>query len=88
MRKITYIPVSSLEPVEFHVTEKEVTIEFLQALVSGYIERVPVRQSYNRKKATIWCNEEGRLIGLTHNRCASRLFGIELVGPVVIDQVA
>ena len=87
MRKITYI-VPGMEPVTFRVAGKEVTLEFLQALVGGYIERVPCRQSFERKKAVIWCNEEGALLPLAPNHYASRLLGIELVGPVVIDQVA
>ena len=39
------------------------SLEFLQKSVGGYIERIPLR-SLDNKKIDMWCNENGKLIGL------------------------
>lgn len=62
---------------------KEFTLQELQNFVGGYIELVPI---YNPEYASkiMYCNEEGRLIGLPDNREASRIAGISIVGDVII----
>jgi hypothetical protein len=46
--------------------------------VGGYIEAVP------GTNARAYCNEEGMLTGLPFNAIASHLFGMALVGNVVV----
>ena len=51
----------------------------LQNTVNGYIEIVTL---LNGKKMVI--NEEGRLKGLPHNEAATKLFGADIVGDVLV----
>jgi len=55
----------------------EFTLEQMQKAVGGYIEAVP---GTNMK---VWCNEEGRLLGLPVNSAAS-VFNQVLVGDVIV----
>jgi hypothetical protein len=57
---------------------RKVTLEQLQQAVGGYIEAVP------GTNARAYCNEEGMLTGLPFNAIASHLFGMALVGNVVV----
>jgi hypothetical protein len=68
------------------VTELEdISLETLQKGVGGWV------QALSLDGLTMWCNEEGKLIGLTHNPYAQELwdsvYGVKtdyLVGDVVI----
>ena len=68
------------------VTElEEISLESLQEGVGGWV------QALSLDGLTMWCNEEGKLIGLTHNPYAQELwdsvYGVKtdyLVGDVVI----
>ena len=55
------------EPV---VEEIEPGLKAMQAVVGGYIERVQLDASID-----LWCNEEGRIIGLLPNRLAHANYG-------------
>jgi Domain of unknown function (DUF3846) len=57
---------------------RPVTLAELQRIVGGYIEPVP------GTACRAWCNEHGLLEHLPENAEASRLFGMRLVGDVVI----
>ena len=56
---------------------KKFNLKELQEFVGGFIELVP-------GTTTAYCNEEGRLKGLPFNSQASDLFGMVLVGNVVV----
>ena len=58
------------------IIEIDNTLEALQNLVGGYIDTLTVFED-----AVLIFNEEGRLRGLPYN---CRIFGIELVGPIVL----
>lgn len=64
------------------------TLEVLQSAVGGWIEAIYLPSIEN---ATMWLNEEGKLIGLPHNSYAQTLWNAEygkdtdyIVGNVVI----
>ncbi len=67
-----------------HATMPNLTL--LQSAVDGYIERVPMKQMWNKRPAQIWCNEEGLIRGLAPNKTFYILTGIKLFGPVAIVQ--
>tara|TARA_R100000234_G_scaffold118715_1_gene99767 strand:- start:2253 stop:2522 length:270 start_codon:yes stop_codon:yes gene_type:complete len=63
------------------------TLEQLQEAVGGYIEYVPIRKIKNSKMANyMYCNGEGKLIGLEYNALATRFIDFDdvIVGNVVI----
>lgn len=60
-------------------------LETLQKAVGGFIEVVPVR-SWNNKPAVIFCNEEGKNLGLPVNPHAPLLAGDQIVGDIAIIQ--
>ena len=65
------------------LVDTRIGLEFLQGCVGGWVEVVAVTSGLD-----MWCNEEGRLVGLPVNRVASRLLqafgaGQLYVGPVV-----
>ena len=61
--------------------EGKPTLEQLQALVGGYIELVPIFDGSH-----MYCNEEGKLLGLKPNIFAGALidFPDTIVGDVVV----
>lgn len=65
-------------PREVLPARKTFTLEELQTLVEGWIERVGLPEG------PLYCNEEGRINGMPLNERASRMFGIRLHGPVVL----
>ncbi|KKM07213.1 hypothetical protein LCGC14_1736140 [marine sediment metagenome] len=58
------------------------TLEEMQGLVGGYIERISVR--YEGKLRDMWVNEEGLLDSLPQNHEASRIARRLIVGDVFI----
>lgn len=64
----------------------ELSYEQLSKAVGGYIELVPV-QNPALKGKTMFCNEEGKLMGLAPNVEATKLAGLTydvLVGDVIL----
>lgn len=61
MLKVIVIPANDLEPVEAHVIDG--SLASLQAIVGGLIQPLDM----DVIGASIWCNEEGLLIGLPVN---------------------
>ena len=57
---------------------KTFTLAELQAAVGGMIEAVP------GTRGRALCNEEGRMLNLPRNENASNLFGMALVGDVIV----
>ena len=72
---ITYRASGEIERATF---EEEPSLEWLQAQVGGYIERVP------GLGVQVWCNEDGRMAGLPRNPHAAKLLGREIVGDFVV----
>jgi len=62
--------------------DHKLTLEEMQKLVGGYIERVKVR--YYGKVKDMWVNEEGLIHGLPVNAGASKIAGRSIVGDVFI----
>ncbi len=60
----------------FHEIVVPNKLKVLQELVGGYIETVTLATD-----ACIICNEEGRLLGLTHN---CKFCGVDFVGPILL----
>ncbi len=95
MRKLTIIRPDGTVTTE---VVKKATLEHLQAIVGGYIESVPHFTRYAGAACKAWCNEEGRLIPLTRNGVATKLwvdqckhlgstwYEPEIFGTLVIDQ--
>lgn len=63
--------------------EKELTLKQLQDAVEGFIELVPILNPEYQDK-TMFCNEEGRLVGKPFNAKASRIAGHHIVGDVIL----
>jgi len=63
--------------------EGKPTLEQLQKIVGGLIEYVPIHDG-----GYMYCNEEGKLLGLPPNPYATELidFGDVIVGDVVVMQ--
>lgn len=70
-------------------------LDALQKAVGGYIETVPLFERFEGEPCVAYCNEDGKIQGLTINPAASRLWynlvpqakGVDvLVGPIVILQ--
>lgn len=61
------------------VEDIEPTLKVMQALVGGYVQVVPLDEGLD-----LWCNEDGRALGLPFNRRVpvphDRLFHHELLG--------
>ena len=55
------------------------SLEEMQFLIGGYIERVPTPKKYEA-----YCNEEGLLRKLPVNTLACLLLRVELVGPILV----
>lgn len=56
------------------------SLEEAQKAVGGYIEFVPIRHT----RITLMVNEDGKPKGLEPNLTAQRLFGMGLVGNVIV----
>ena len=73
---------------------RSITFEEIQDIVGGYIEIVPKFTTYGKDaKCLVFCNEDGRVLGLPKNDRATAAWGISwegwtpqhfLVGTVVI----
>ena len=61
---------------KFHQLNIPNDLHTIQELVGGYIETVTLATD-----ACIICNEEGRLLGLTHN---CKFCGTDFVGPILL----
>lgn len=58
------------------ITEEQLPddLDTLQSKVGGSIEHVPAWGSYEGKRCTVWCNENGIAEGLAYNPTATRLW--------------
>ena len=75
---------SSLEDLIFAPVPQQPSLEELQDLVGGYVEMMPsFYLPTNIRSAMV--NEEGQLRGLLVNRIASELFGIIILGDVIVE---
>jgi len=75
---------SSLEDLIFAPVPQQPSLEELQDIVGGYVEMMPsFYLPTNIRSAMI--NEEGQLRGLLVNRIASELFGIIILGDVIVE---
>jgi hypothetical protein len=63
--------------LELVKVEQPITLEYIQGVVGGYIEI-----AYQRRNLQVYCNEEGKLMGLPLN--VMRLDGEPLVGPLIV----
>ena len=72
--------------VDGTITQEDVTgkvpLEKLQKAVGGYIERVPRLTQYEGHRCVAFCNEDGKLDGLTLNETAHELWE-DSVGRVI-----
>jgi len=68
-------------------------LQTLKAIVGGYIEAVyTAYDDHGRPRVTLWCNEDGKILGLPINRRATALWyalnggptGYTLNGPVLV----
>ena len=75
---------SSLEDLIFAPVPQQPSLEELQDIVGGYVEMMPsFYLPTNIRSAMV--NEEGQLRGLLVNRIASELFGIIILGDVIVE---
>ena len=75
---------SSLEDLIFAPVPQQPSLEEQQDIVGGYVEMMPsFYLPTNIRSAMI--NEEGQLRGLLVNRIASELFGIIILGDVIVE---
>ena len=65
---------------EFESVDKELSLEKSQNIVEGYIELYPIRD----KHFYFIVNEEGLLRKLKFNELAFKLFGIEVLGNMIV----
>jgi hypothetical protein len=72
----------------------------IQRAVEGYIQLVPNFDCYDTDPCHVWCNEEGKITGQSHNALATMLWGeyltknfnhreinwsmVDLTGPIFI----
>jgi hypothetical protein len=74
------IPVSG--PIrEIELTEP-VPLKLLQEAVGGYIEAVPYFSTYEGEPCVAFCNENGKLDGLSLNIRATEAWDIGMGGPL------
>ena len=75
---------SSLEDLIFAPVPQQPSLEDQQDIVGGYVEMMPsFYLPTNIRSAMV--NEEGQLRGLLVNRIASELFGIIILGDVIVE---
>lgn len=93
MAKGTAIVIKTDGETERHEFDAAPSLEWLQAAVGGYIEKVPMFLVYMDgavpHNCVAYCNEEGKIQNLPFNPLASRMWaagaGIDvLVGDIVI----
>ena len=65
---------------EFEAVEKELSLKKSQSIVEGYIELYPLRD----KHFYFIVNEEGLLKKLKFNELAFKLFGIKVLGNMIV----
>lgn len=86
------IPVDPNESAAIIEYDRPVSLKELKAAVGGWIELVPLFESYDDKHCVAFCNEEGKLNGLPVNTRATKLWHDQvdfqlsdvLVGSVVV----
>ena len=92
MGKITILYANGEEAM---ATATSLSLQKLQEMVGGWIERVPMFATYNGEKCAVFCDEEGKLKGKPVNAAATKawyevapqMVGQDrLVGEVVIVQ--
>lgn len=81
--KAIVIPADGTQPAR--VVDDNITLEFMQGVVGGYIETVPIYEvltDSGRKhvEADLFVNEEGKLIGLPLNPRATDLAALTIGG--------
>jgi hypothetical protein len=62
--------------------DKPPSLEVLQEIVGGWIERVPHWERYNGQKCIAYCNEEGKILKLQYNAQATALWDVALGGGI------
>ena len=81
-------PILVMENIKYYVLNDnhieylgvDVGLDVLQTAIGGYIESIRPIGKYK----VVYCNEEGRILGLETNVLASGLLKQVLVGPVVV----
>ena len=76
MGKVTFIRASGKAAVFENVAKP--SLEALQAMVDGYIERVPNWDALAGEPCVVYCNEEGLIDGLPVNHSATVMWRAEL----------
>ncbi len=82
MIRVLVIPAEIYQPIQ--VREVDPTLENYQALVGGYIEAVSLQKPY----CTLFCNEEGKLMGLDYNARATEFFWDHQGDALIDDYIA
>lgn len=70
--------------VTMHSGVAKPDLKTLQAAVGGLIEAVYTDRLTTKRGIDVWANEEGLLLNMKRNFIASHVFGVDLVGPVVL----
>lgn len=68
------------DSVELRWVEGELSLKEVQEIVEGYIELVPIKND----KFFFIVNEEGLLKGLEVNELARQMFGLDVVGNLIV----
>lgn len=63
---------------------EDVTLEKLNQLVGGYVEKISCYGLDGKKTHVLYVNDEARLTGLPFNAEASAMSGISLLGDAVV----
>ena len=66
--------------IEFESVDRELTLKKSQSIVEGYIELYPLQD----KHFYFIVNEEGMLKNMKFNELAFKLFGIEVLGNMIV----
>lgn len=88
--RIVFIPADSEKPVEIQTANRKPTYTQLSKFVGGYIERVPLFDTWKTRKCDAWCNEEGKLRNLPLNERATMAWWLtvgQVTYPLVGDTV-
>lgn len=63
------------------VLDKRPSFKEAQNIVGGYIQAIPV------KGGVIYCNEEGKLMGMPVNKLATARFGSQIYGGILVGNL-